>query len=63
LASNLIGFKSHKVPQPYKVVSRIMIVSLGPKKAMIIKGPDVYLEGVLASKMKQLVEFKIMRGL
>jgi len=40
-----------------------MIVSLGPKKAMIIKGPDVYLEGVLASKMKQLVEFKIMRGL
>jgi len=47
----------------YTPGTRVLIISLGPKRAMLVRGDRVYIEGSLASKVKYLVEFRIMRGL
>lgn len=47
----------------YKPSKRVLIISLGPKRALLVRGDRVYMEGSIAAKVKHLVEFRIMRGL
>eukprot|EP01104_Vermistella_antarctica_P011653 TRINITY_DN3278_c0_g1_i1.p1 TRINITY_DN3278_c0_g1~~TRINITY_DN3278_c0_g1_i1.p1 ORF type:complete len:492 (+),score=79.16 TRINITY_DN3278_c0_g1_i1:187-1662(+) len=39
-----------------------MIVTMGPKSAMLVRGSTVLTKGALASKLKELVNYKIKRG-
>ncbi|KAL6073310.1 Pyridine nucleotidedisulfide oxidoreductase family protein [Balamuthia mandrillaris] len=61
VAANIKALETGKSLRSYRSSQRILIVSLGPKNALIVKGENVWVEGKLASKMKSLVEYKIMR--
>jgi len=58
----VINRESNKQLEKYIPRTRVIIISLGPKKAIVVKGETVYLEGMIASKIKSLVEMKIMRN-
>ncbi len=45
----------------YKPKTRIIIISLGPKKSLLVKGGTI-LEGKVMSKIKSFVELKRMRN-
>eukprot|EP01027_Heterolobosea_sp_BB2_P013196 GEZU01019053.1.p1 GENE.GEZU01019053.1~~GEZU01019053.1.p1 ORF type:complete len:173 (-),score=70.04 GEZU01019053.1:339-857(-) len=45
----------------YKPGERVLIVSLGPKKAVMIKNDKVLFESAIVSKVKNLIEYNEMR--
>lgn len=57
------GTKKAAKLKTYKTGARFVVVSLGPKNALMIHGTKVWVEGKLISKLKTLVEFKSMIGL
>eukprot|EP01103_Thecamoeba_quadrilineata_P000034 TRINITY_DN10020_c0_g1_i1.p1 TRINITY_DN10020_c0_g1~~TRINITY_DN10020_c0_g1_i1.p1 ORF type:complete len:378 (-),score=79.88 TRINITY_DN10020_c0_g1_i1:52-1185(-) len=61
IAKNVKRLAKGKPLLAYKSKRNVMIVSMGPHKAMVADGLNVRMEGFMASKLKQLVEFKIMK--
>eukprot|EP00761_Pharyngomonas_kirbyi_P001488 gb/GECH01001492.1/.p1 GENE.gb/GECH01001492.1/~~gb/GECH01001492.1/.p1 ORF type:complete len:140 (+),score=42.56 gb/GECH01001492.1/:1-420(+) len=49
--------------QHYSPATRTIIISLGPRNAIVTYGDRIYLEGKIASKIKDIVEYKTMRNL
>jgi len=46
---------------PYKSKQRVMVISLGPKKSLLVRG-GIMVEGRVISKIKSLVEVKKVRN-
>jgi len=65
IVDNIISLASVGKPTKKYIPNTIptMIISIGPNSAMIVSGPNVLIEGKIASKVKSLVEYKIMYGL
>jgi len=62
VAANIKALDKGEPMIPYEPKLKYLCISLG-KSAMLVKGDDVLFEGRVASKVKELVEFKIMRGI
>eukprot|EP00005_Dracoamoeba_jomungandri_P004191 CAMPEP_0174256360 /NCGR_PEP_ID=MMETSP0439-20130205/5600_1 /TAXON_ID=0 /ORGANISM="Stereomyxa ramosa, Strain Chinc5" /LENGTH=918 /DNA_ID=CAMNT_0015338937 /DNA_START=8 /DNA_END=2764 /DNA_ORIENTATION=+ len=61
VVKNILALETKSSLSKYSPSNRVLIISLGPKKALLVKGNTVYIEGTIPSKIKSLVESKIMR--
>eukprot|EP00698_Gefionella_okellyi_P000033 TRINITY_DN1001_c0_g1_i4.p1 TRINITY_DN1001_c0_g1~~TRINITY_DN1001_c0_g1_i4.p1 ORF type:complete len:253 (+),score=52.88 TRINITY_DN1001_c0_g1_i4:722-1480(+) len=60
--SNLRLMERSLAPKSYTIPDkRLIIVSIGPKRAVMVHGQKVLTDGIIASKVKTVVEWKIMR--
>lgn len=62
VAKNIMAMESGKSMRSYKPGTRILIISLGPKRAMVVRGDRVVVENGLAARIKSVVEYKSMKG-
>jgi len=61
VVSNIHALDSGFPMKKYEPSTRMLIVSLGPQKALVINGENVYLDGRIASYIKSFVQYKVMR--